>query len=549
MLGPKRALTTVFAVVVPLALLALWGAMLEAKGPYWLGGNLDPDYAYLLNGLNILKGFTPGHVDHPGTPVQVLVAIVVKATHALAGAGPLVDDVIRRPELYLKVSCWVMLVLFATALVAAGLAAAQTTGSVLATLAMQLLPGLSSVIAVHILCVKPEPLLAALATALAALVMRRLDPRRAPRPLFDAAGFGIIVGLAVASKITAVPLVLLPLLLLRNNADRARFLSSAAITTALATIPAWPALSIFRGLMRQIVTHSGTYGKGPPSVFDPAEYAHGLASLAAETGPIMIPLAVTAGVVASALSFRIWRQDEAAEEDLHVRNTLLATIVTQLAAFLFVARHWGAHYLIPALALSGLTAALAIHAVLRWVGATQAGRRIVAGVIGAALSIAVYREGRDIAAHRDWLLSLRERQLAIVTRLQRDFHGARVVQYYRSSSPASALNFGNGYANHRWAAWICALFPAELFYNRWDGRLEVCRDSGGKETSVYNVDRIPMNLEAWCLPESGGTITTVLQGSPLQGLPSTLDHITRLRDQLQLIYDSGVEALYGVRCR
>jgi hypothetical protein len=32
----------------------------------------DPDYAYLLNGLNILRLHGPAQIDHPGTTVQLI---------------------------------------------------------------------------------------------------------------------------------------------------------------------------------------------------------------------------------------------------------------------------------------------------------------------------------------------------------------------------------------------------------------------------------------------------------------------------------------------
>jgi hypothetical protein len=46
----------------------------------------DPAYVYLFNGLSILSGVGPGHVDHPGTPVQLLVAFVILIKSTLTGS-------------------------------------------------------------------------------------------------------------------------------------------------------------------------------------------------------------------------------------------------------------------------------------------------------------------------------------------------------------------------------------------------------------------------------------------------------------------------------
>ena len=36
----------------------------------------DPAYPYLFNGMGLMRGFAPQHVDHPGTPLQMMTGIV-----------------------------------------------------------------------------------------------------------------------------------------------------------------------------------------------------------------------------------------------------------------------------------------------------------------------------------------------------------------------------------------------------------------------------------------------------------------------------------------
>jgi hypothetical protein len=61
--------------VVPILLFCFPLILRSYHGPYYLGYNSDPAYAYLLNSLNILNGVPPGHTDHPGTTVQLLGAV------------------------------------------------------------------------------------------------------------------------------------------------------------------------------------------------------------------------------------------------------------------------------------------------------------------------------------------------------------------------------------------------------------------------------------------------------------------------------------------
>ncbi len=41
--------------------------------------NIDPGYEYLLNGINLIHFQPPGHLDHPGFPLQILIAITFRA--------------------------------------------------------------------------------------------------------------------------------------------------------------------------------------------------------------------------------------------------------------------------------------------------------------------------------------------------------------------------------------------------------------------------------------------------------------------------------------
>ena len=52
------------------------------KQPYFWDNRYDPSYAYLLNGLNLsLTHGNVGHIDHPGTTVQVMAAFIIKVTY------------------------------------------------------------------------------------------------------------------------------------------------------------------------------------------------------------------------------------------------------------------------------------------------------------------------------------------------------------------------------------------------------------------------------------------------------------------------------------
>src|SRR6185436_2402465 len=64
--------------VFPFLLIALYCLIRSVMGPYFFPENLDPDYAYFFNSLNLAVSQSPAHIDHPGTTVQLLGALIIK---------------------------------------------------------------------------------------------------------------------------------------------------------------------------------------------------------------------------------------------------------------------------------------------------------------------------------------------------------------------------------------------------------------------------------------------------------------------------------------
>jgi hypothetical protein len=80
-----------------------------------------PDYSYLMNGLNILSLHIPNHFDHPGTPVQVIIAFILGATWLLTlpwhGFSSLQNEILAHPQFYMQCVNCVFAAGIATALV------------------------------------------------------------------------------------------------------------------------------------------------------------------------------------------------------------------------------------------------------------------------------------------------------------------------------------------------------------------------------------------------------------------------------------------------
>ena len=114
--------------VVPAILLLVGSAMALKMFPLYSGGgiyNSDPSYAYLFNGLLLLDWHSPHHKDHPGTPLQILIAVLVYLQWGYYKLTSVVDpDVVvaamAQPERYLLFISRILLVLNVAATVLIG---------------------------------------------------------------------------------------------------------------------------------------------------------------------------------------------------------------------------------------------------------------------------------------------------------------------------------------------------------------------------------------------------------------------------------------------
>jgi len=452
------------------AILAWHLAVLSARGPFYLGTNNDPDYTYLLNSLNLARGLPVFHVDHPGTPVQLLGAAVLRISSPFASKSELAAAVIRNPEHYLRIMAWSFISLYAVVLTVVAFVVLRSTGSLLAALAVQATPLLSATIPLNASCVAPEVLLLSLSSLMAMVVFAALRPGSGLSSRRMGAAFGVIIGVGIATKVTFLPLALLPLFLLPDRPAWAAYAVATVGSCAVATMPAWPRLEAALGFYGRIATHTGRYGYGPAGLFDPPAYARNLGRLFASE-PAMAAVLLTALAALAIDCSRIHGRHD-------VRKALLGCIAALVASFLLVARHPGdiAHdrYLIPALGLTGATAALAwilvAPAVLR-------SRTACAALALGAVVLAVF-QGSELTAATRGLVSLRRDQEAVISFARTNHPGAKIAYLYRSSNPGYALYFGDETAGYRYGPLIAAAYPDVRCWNNWTQAFETGPETG-----------------------------------------------------------------------
>ena len=439
------------------------------RGPVWLGSNSDPSYQYLLNALLILEGQTPAHTDHPGTPVQVIGAAILRLTTPGPDAAARSLAVLAEPEAALARIHAGSLGLTAAALALAGLLVLRHRGSWPQAVAVQLVPLIQAGTYRSTLGFDPEAFLMPLTVLfVTTFAIRSAAPEpgagEGPADLNDIA-LGLLAGVGLAMKVTFAPLCLLPFVVQRTR--RANLLTAAAMMTgaAAALAPVLGELPRILQWLGNLATHTGTYGSGAAGFIDRQKYPHDVLTLfgADRVLLVLVPASLVTGAVLLAAG-------KSEPRTCRVARRLVGLAATQTLAVLLIAKHPHARYLVPVALSCTLNAVLLLELGAAWRGRT-AGRRGAALMLVTAAA-AMFLVVLDVHRQAEALRSARVAQLAHNRRADLAAADGIRVDYYRSSSPAFALYFGNNSAGRYFAEPLARLHPGKVFFNPWAGLYE-----------------------------------------------------------------------------
>ena len=425
--------------MVPVLLLILARLFVHMAG----GFEADPDYAYLMNGLEVLTFYPPSFNNHPGTTLEMLAALVNLGTWLVClpfhGMG-LVRDVLSKSQFYMGANNAILVMLIAAAVLWFADRVRQVTGSMAAALAGQasLLLCFPAMIALD--RVTPEPLLLA-ATFVLAGVLAPAAFGKIKNGERTAAAVGALLGFCIATKITALPLIPLLLLLpgwrLRKRAGL--FLLGGMIFFTLPTAHHYPQMLSW---MTGMATHSGSYGSGAPGLPAGPVLLERARALFGQTPEFFIAVIVYCGLLAAGP---------------RALRRLMAVCALVVAAQLFmVLKQPEPRYLAPVVAVVALADAGIVAALLSrgaaWAAAVLA--LLLAGLCNNVLSTAAWAKTN----HAVYIANR-----AVLA--QAWASGCGLVSYYEAPLEVYDLDFGNQYAAYRFRAPLQELYPKGVTYD------------------------------------------------------------------------------------
>ncbi|MDZ4711352.1 MAG: hypothetical protein SGI89_03395 [bacterium] len=343
----------IYLLIIPVCFILYSMNLRSAQGYFYYYGLSDPSYVYLINSISMAQLEGVGHVDHPGTPVQMAGAVVAKIFHAFGHEkDDLAEDVLYRPEAYINVIDNAFIFLNALGLYVMGLIIFGIGKDLIASLLFQLIPFVSINITGVYSQLKTENFAFFAMMLLIALLLRFTftEDRSPKRILKYTIVTGILCGFILAVKISFLCLVMLPLILLPGLNRKMIFLLVIAGSFVVFIIPALANLDYFIGWIGKMIMHDDRYGRGDAGVIDTSSYFSNVMKIFYNER--FFSLTYFLSVLVLIFQFVQRRKTKKANEKYSAEVKFLTAVFLAMSInVLLVAKHYSHRYMFPALIL------------------------------------------------------------------------------------------------------------------------------------------------------------------------------------------------------
>ncbi len=307
--------------------------------------SLDPENVYFITGLGISEGhFKVAHIDHPGTPLQYLMAISYRITFLFRPDNvTFLEDIFRNPDLYMAVANTIITGITTALLFYSGQRIYRKTGSVLYGLLIQCSPFLPVIWFDLIGRIVPELMMPIPVILLEMFLMELMYSEEENISAKQVVYLSALSAFGLSVKLTLIPLWFIPLLILKKWKTKAKFLVLSIIFFLAFAIPVTLRLSKFTSWIKAIFIHSGQYGGGDANFVNWPEFWTNLQFLWGYERWFLVTTIITFFL---AITYFLIFRKKSDKKLLIVTSAVLLTILLQTG---MVCKHFSHHYYIPVL--------------------------------------------------------------------------------------------------------------------------------------------------------------------------------------------------------
>ncbi|MBI4649510.1 MAG: hypothetical protein HY738_23650 [Bacteroidia bacterium] len=465
-----RKVNLLILAILPLFLLYI-GFFYKEHAAYYLT-SVDPEYCYLFSGLNIAHLKFPWHIDHPGSPLQLLSGIVIRIVHLIHDHGTLDQDVFKNPELFLFYIQTAIFLLHAIAIFITGYLISKVSGSLELGVFFQLTPFVSFSVISLLNRIIVEHLFITIILCLILITFLYIKDLNIKKRIVDnyLLMFALITGIGIATKVLFAPLLVIPLLLLPGIKKKIVFLLLTILSFAIFALPVFNRWNYFTHWIKVLFIHSGQYGSGASNIVDTSSFISNIKTIFSTDVffPVIFFVLITSCLIYYLPFFKV-----KIKNDLYFKGLMGVTIAVILI-IIVVAKQFKYFYLTPALLLMilGLYFVLAIYSrpfpILKK-------KIIIIPCLIIFLFCTYYFEVRKVFIYHSYHVNRNESFILTQNKIQKNYLLKPTLilsNYYGAPYKEYSLFLGINYCDekmrNKYSSTLKTLYPDIYIYHGWN---------------------------------------------------------------------------------
>jgi hypothetical protein len=253
--------------IIPL-LVVIWGIILLLFYDPSYSKSSDPEYPYLVNGLNcaLLHFNRIGLIEHPGTPFQMFCGLSILGTYLISGGGGIAQDVFSRPEHYITAISISLLIVQAVLIFAIGIIGSKKKISFWQIAILQASCFYNEISMLLFGRVNIDRFFMIVCLIFILIYLKHGFENKSSKKFAIWSGTAMALGLA--SKFNFLPLLFLPLFIINSNKNRLIYIGSAIASFFLFISPIIDKLDDYQRFLTSIFKHDGLYGSGATKILN-----------------------------------------------------------------------------------------------------------------------------------------------------------------------------------------------------------------------------------------------------------------------------------------
>lgn len=492
----QNSLQTVLILVIPLFYLFVSIYFREILGSPSLR-SIDPDYVYFMTGLNISEGFIKViHIDHPGTPLQYLVALIFKLTYWLRGhSTPYYEDVLSHPDLYLSIVNVSVNIILTIALFVSGMYVFRKTGSVFYAMLIQNIPLISAIWYELIGRVTPELIIPLPMIALTMLFIEFVSSNNDAFSKKELILLSLIMAFGLSVKLTLITLWVIPLIVVRGWRQKVAVIAMSVLFFLIIAFPVTLQLEKFWNWSKNLFIHSGQYGNGEVNFIDIPKLKENVLQII----QLQRYFTVVTGVMVVVAVYSFFRLRKTNEPGLRKKVTIAFAVLLAIGLQVIMAgKHYESRYFLPALMFGPLL----IYLLAEISGEFFSSKYVKFGLTAAIVLFVIWNFKQQIGTINytseafENQINARQQTKNIIETIEKESIKIIVSQDYGCPMIEYALHFSTVWSAHdlkpRYLEYLAKKYPNTYQYTTWDGKFIYWGEAFDPQKIIDN--KIPVYL-------------------------------------------------------